>query len=381
MEKTTGIYIHIPFCVSKCSYCDFNSYSGKFSLVEKYIEYLEKEIELSFQDLKDREVETIFIGGGTPSTIDGEYIYKILNKIYESTDIDFNNVEITMEGNPGTFTDEKIEWYKKAKVNRISLGVQSFNIETLKTLNRIHSTEDVKNTVYKLKKAGFHNLNLDIMMGLPEEDWEDVKYSLEEAIKLEPEHISLYSLILEEGTILTDKVDKNILTIPNEEIEREIYHNSIECLEKNGYYQYEVSNFSKKGKESRHNLDCWNIKEYLGFGLSASSYFENKRFRNKESFIDYFKLLDKNLKPIDIESIEKIGKKESISEFFILGFRKKEGIKISDFIQKYGVEEYIIYEKIIDKEIKKGLLQKDLDRVFTTKKGLDILNQILVEFL
>ena len=277
--KELGIYIHIPFCKQKCYYCDFVSYANKEEKIQEYIECLQKEIEMESEKYKNEEYEitTIYIGGGTPSFIDASYIERIINTIKQNYKL-YENPEITIEVNPGTINEEKIKKYKDIGINRISIGLQTTKDNLLKQIGRIHTYEEFLNCYKIVKKIGIDNINVDLMLGLPNQTLEDLKESLIEVINLKPNHISLYSLILEENTILEKMVSKNMTKLPEEDLEREMYWTTKNILEENGYIHYEISNFSKKGYESKHNLNCWGQKEYLGFGVAAHSYIKNKRY-------------------------------------------------------------------------------------------------------
>lgn len=275
--KEIGIYVHIPFCKQKCKYCDFVSFANKFEIQEKYINTVLKEVENC--EKKDFKVNTIYFGGGTPSLLESNLIIKVLNKIKEKFEVK-ENAEITIEVNPGTVNKKKLEQYKNNGFNRISIGLQSANNDILKTIGRIHTFEEFEECFEFAKEVGFKNINVDLMLALPTQKMEDLKDSLNKVISLKPNHISLYSLILEEGTILEKEVIEGLYVLPDDDVERKMYNLTKKILEKSGYVHYEISNFAKKGFESQHNLNCWNQEEYLGFGLAAHSYFDKKRFSN-----------------------------------------------------------------------------------------------------
>jgi len=301
-----GLYVHIPFCQKKCKYCDFVSFSCEASIINNYFNALEKEIENTI--IKDRKISTIYIGGGTPSLCDSKYIVKTLELIKEKF-IVHESAEITIEINPGTVNEEKLIDYKIAGVNRISIGLQSTIDRLLKLIGRIHSYEDFLNTYNLARKIGFKNINVDLMFALPTQTKEDLIESLNNIISLKPNHISLYSLILEENTELESLVKDGKMELPGEELERKMYHLAKKILEQNGYNHYEISNFAKMGLESKHNIDCWNQEEYLGFGLSAHSYFNNKRYSNISNLDDYIKNInngefEKNVEVHEIQTEE-----------------------------------------------------------------------------
>ncbi len=372
-----GIYIHIPFCESKCYYCDFNSYSGKESLVEKYINGVKKEISLYGEKLRDSN--TIFLGGGTPSSIDSKYIIEILEEIYKYSDRESYS-EITIEANPGSLDEEKLRDYRKAGINRISMGVQSLTDSILKEIGRIHDRATVFNTVDMVKKY-FDNISIDMIFGLPNQTVRILESDLWDAVKLGVNHISFYALKIEEGTELYIREENGMLNLPSEDEERDMYHKGIEVFRDNGLTQYEISNFSKKGFESQHNLIYWNVNPYIGIGLSAASNIDRKRYSNLSDFDSYFESLKMNKLPIDIEMVEEIDIDEEISEYCILRLRLNEGIVKSEFRERYNMEIESKYGNIIDKHVEAGLLKADENSIKLTAKGFDLANQVYVDFL
>lgn len=263
--KEIGVYIHIPFCMQKCYYCDFISFSNKNDLQEKYIKALIKEIDDFFIYNKDIKISTIYIGGGTPSYIDSKFIKDIMNKF------DISNIgEITIEVNPGTITFEKLSCYRECGINRLSIGLQSTKDELLKSIGRIHNYNDFLNTYNLARKVGFNNINVDLMIGLPNQTIEDIKDSLEKVISVKPKHISVYSLIIEKETKMFKMLEERKVDLPNEDLERNMYWYVKNYLELNGFKHYEISNFAKCGFESKHNLDCWNQKEYIRFWIKCT---------------------------------------------------------------------------------------------------------------
>lgn len=370
-----GIYIHIPFCKKKCKYCDFVSF---FSNEEKIQTYFEKLIEeINSKKIENKNVNTIYIGGGTPSFVNSKYIVEILENINKKFKIDVN-AEITLEINPGTITKEKLLDYKKVGINRVSIGLQSTQNRLLELIGRIHNYEDFIRTYNLCREVGIKNINTDLMLALPTQSKEELIESLTNIIKLEPEHISIYSLILEEGTKLQKMIEQNILQIPDEKTERKMYWDTKRILEKNGYNHYEISNFAKKGLESKHNLDCWNQEEYIGFGLAAHSYINSKRISNTTDIEEYIKC--KNFSNI-IQIHEKQTREEKTKEFMILGLRKIEGVSISDFERKFRINPLFYFRFEINKLTENGLIEVDLDNIKLTKKGLDFANIVFEEFI
>ena len=376
-----GIYIHIPFCKKKCSYCDFKSFENINENIKKeYIEALIKEIQLT-KNNSNYIVSTIYIGGGTPSFIDEKYIKEILQAIYKKWEIK-PEVEITIEINPGTINKSKLEAYRMMGINRLSIGLQSTNDYLLKKMGRIHNYQDFLDTYILARKTGFENINVDLMLALPEQTLENLMQSVRKIINLNPEHISIYSLILEENTELFSKVQKGEEALVKDELEREMYWKSKEAFEEAGYIHYEISNYSKKGYESKHNKNCWSQKEYLGFGIAAHSYLEEKRFCNIDNLNKYIENIKKgNLEENRIIE-EKNRTKENIAkEYMMLGLRKIEGVSISEFQRKFELNPLFYFRFEISKLQKLDLIEVDLDNIRLTKRGLDLANIVFEEFV
>ncbi len=376
--KELGIYIHIPFCKSKCSYCDFISFANKEKKVEKYIECLKKEIKN--KEVDNCIVDTIYIGGGTPSFIESKYIKEILELVKSRFKIK-EEAEITIEVNPGTVNEEKLKDYKKMGINRISIGLQSTNNRILKQIGRIHTYEEFLNTYNLARKVGFKNINVDLMLALPNQTLEQLEGSVEEVIKLNPEHISIYSLILEEGTKMEELVNNKKVELPSDELERKMYWDIKNKLEQNGYTHYEISNFSKKGFESKHNMNCWNQKEYLGFGLAAHSYINNERFCNINNIEEYIKNIENNNIKSNIEICEIQNEEEKKKEYMLLGLRKLEGVNIQEFKNKFVDNPIYLYRKELEKLVNENLIEIDLNNIKLTNKGLDLANLVWEEFV
>ncbi len=376
-KQELGIYIHIPFCKQKCYYCDFISYTNQYNKIPKYIESMEQEIE-EF-DFSNYQLTSIYIGGGTPSYMDSRYIGQILDKIHEK--IDFNEIEITIEVNPGTVTKQKLEEYKKDGINRLSIGLQSTNNRILKELGRIHTYEEFLNTYHLAEEVGFKNINIDLMLGLPGQTIQDLKESLNKIIKLNPNHISIYSLIIEEGTKIAEQLKEGKIELPEEEQERRMYWYIKDTLELNGYYHYEISNFSKRGKESKHNLNCWNQEQYIGFGVAAHSYINNVRFSNITSIEEYIKNIKENHKEKNIKIEEQQTLKDKKNEFMMLGFRKIEGVDIAKFKERFVESPIFLYREKLNKLVNQGLIEIDLNHIKLTNKGLDLANLVFEEFI
>ena len=371
-----GIYVHIPFCKKKCDYCDFISYCNKDNLIDDYVQAVKAEIQT--QNIKP-EITTIYIGGGTPSYIDSKYIIEILEKIKEKNVS--SNAEITIEVNPGTVTKEKLEDYIKSGINRISIGLQTTNDELLKQIGRIHNFTQFLETYKLAKKVGFKNINVDLMLGLPNQRIKDLKESLEQIIKLKPKHISVYSLIVEDGTPIANKIEKGEMQLPDEELERNMYWFVKNTLELNGFIHYEISNFAKKGYESKHNLNCWNQKEYIGIGASAHSYRDITRYSNTENIEEYIENVNNgnfNRNKI-IHEVQK--EDDAKKEFMLLGLRKIKGVDINQFKNKFGDNPIYLFRNELKKLTDERLLIIDNNNIRLTNKGLDLANLVWEEFI
>ena len=377
-----GIYIHIPFCKKKCYYCDFISYTKCENRIEEYIKVLKKEIkeESDIINKKGYIIDTIYIGGGTPSYINEKYISEILDEIKSNYMIK-EEAEITIEVNPGTVNENKLKEYRKIGINRLSIGLQSTKNELLKQIGRIHTYEEFLNCYKLARKVGFKNINVDLMLGLPSQTLEDIKNSLQKVIKLEPEHISFYSLIVEENTPIEKMIEQKALKLPGEDIERQMYWTAKKVLENNGYKHYEISNFSKMGYESKHNLNCWNQKEYLGFGVAAHSYIENKRYCNEISTDEYYKNIEKGNFENNRTICEIQTEEEKKKEYMLLGLRKIEGVDIQQFKNKFIENPIYTYHKELEKLVNEELIEIDLNQIKLTNKGLDFANLVWEEFV
>lgn len=375
-QKELGIYIHIPFCKRKCYYCDFISYTNKCEKVEKYIEAVIEE--LNTYDFNTYNVTTIYIGGGTPSFIDSKYIVKIIDiiksKIKNNT-TKFEDIEITIEVNPGTVNKRKLQDYKQAGINRLSIGLQSTNNKLLEEIGRIHTYEEFLQSYKTATKEGFENINVDLMLGLPKQTINDLKDSLNKIIELNPNHISVYSLILEESTVLYQNVEKGLIKLPDEELERQMYWYVKNTLELKGYEHYEISNFAKKGKVSKHNLNCWEQKEYIGLGVAAHSYIDGRRFANTNKLEEYIiNWKDKTIQ--EVQSQEDMKK-----EYMLLGLRKIDGVSILSFKEKFGENPIFLFRKELEKLVEAEFVYIDGDFIKLTNKGLDFANLVWEEFV
>lgn len=376
MDKIS-LYIHIPFCAQKCLYCDFPSFARKDHLRKAYIEALNKEIISLREKHNNLEINTIFIGGGTPSVLESdelEYLLKEVVKLNMAKDIEYS-----MECNPGNLTEEKLEVMKKYGVNRISMGLQAKQDNLLKGLGRIHNYKTFKENFLLAKKVGFNNINVDLMFGLPNQKLNEWEETLREIISLEPAHISAYSLIIEEGTAFYNLYENNKLKLPTEEEERKMYHLAKKILEENGFNQYEISNYAKKGKECRHNLAYWNMDNWIGVGSASASYMDGKRIKNISSVEEYINSI--NEKGEAIEEIINNSKNDNMEEFMFMGLRKINGIDENEFKNRFSMNINDVYGEIINKYIDAGLLIRESGRIFLSEKGIEISNIIMADFL
>lgn len=388
-EKEIGLYIHIPFCKQKCYYCDFTSYANKEELVERYIKCLKKEILqyanenkiMSEHGLEERYViKTIYIGGGTPSAIGEVYIINVLDTIKDNFKMR-DNAEITIEVNPGTVNKDKLESYRECGINRLSIGLQAVQDDILKCIGRIHTYKDFENTYEYAREVGFDNINVDLMINLPNQTLDDVKESVKTILSLKPEHISVYSLILEPNTKMYELINSKTLTIASDETERQMYWYVKDTLEKHKYNQYEISNFTKSGFESKHNMDCWNQKEYIGVGASASSFMENKRYSNISELEKYIENIEKGTPNKNLVLEEFLDEESKMDEFMMLGLRKIDGVDIKEFERIFQINPIVKYCKKLDKLNREGLIEIDENNIKLSNKGIDLANLVWEEFV
>ena len=382
MRKKLELYVHIPFCEKKCLYCDFLSFSAEDDLHKAYVDKLIEEIRVQAKNYSDYQISSIFIGGGTPSVIKAVYISNIMSAIYEAFIVE-SLAEVTIECNPGTVDIDKLLVYKQSGINRISVGLQSSVDKELQHLGRVHTYADFLYSYEKIRESGYKNVNIDLMSALPWQTLDSWKSTLKKVVMLKPEHISAYSLIIEEGTefskIYGSPEGRKFL--PTEEVERDMYHSTIDILKNYGYERYEISNYAKPGYESKHNIGYWTGEEYLGFGIGASSYVYGRRFHVEK---DIKKYLDINMKR-DImplyQNIHELSTKEKMEEFMFLGLRLTKGVLVTDFYDRFGMELIDIFEKPIQKNISFGLLKYENLYLRLTDKGLDLSNRVMGDFL
>lgn len=361
--KPLELYLHIPFCIQKCNYCDFLSAPSCAGERKVYVESLCQKIR-SYKDLaKAYHVVSIFVGGGTPSLLIPEQIEQIFEAVRETFVID-SDAEISLEANPGTVTEEKLQAYRNCGINRLSIGLQSAKDRELKRLGRIHTYEEFLWTYELARKAGFSNINVDLMSGIPLQTLEDWEETLREVARLKPEHISAYSLIVEEGTPFYERYGngKHQEELPDEETERKMYYRTREILESYGYHRYEISNYARPGYECRHNLGYWNRTEYLGIGTGAASLIREERWNEGEI-------------------PEKLDRKAQMEETMFLGLRTMKGVSKAEFAKTYQQTMESVYGKVLEEMQKKGLLLVEEDQVYLTDAGIDVSNYVMSEFL
>ncbi|MBF8982015.1 oxygen-independent coproporphyrinogen III oxidase [Lutibacter sp. B2] len=376
--KKLGVYIHIPFCIKKCHYCDFQSFSNLEHIISEYVDALCMEIKSSKEKFKRYKIKSIFIGGGTPSILTIKDIDKILSVLYSTFEMD-SFLEFSIESNPGTLTKEKVKYYTKSGINRLSIGLQAWQDQLLKKLGRIHDKDTFVKNFHLAREYGFNNINIDLMFSLPNQTFSHWEETLSNIVDLNPEHISSYSLKIEENTIFEKEYKSGRLNLPNEEEDRKMYEYTQGFLEKNGYHRYEISNFSKSNYECEHNKIYWKNEEYIGFGLGAHSYINRIRFSNTNDIKEYIYNIKQDKSSNIIE--EKNSLKDEIAETMFLGLRMMAGIDLKYFEERYKKSPFEIYEKQILKLQSQGLLKVDDKNIQLTNKGIDLSNQVFVEFL
>ncbi len=434
-----SLYLHFPFCVRKCRYCDFLSGPADAGVRERYLRALEREVTLSAealqsggissvpgesltgrtadcsrghsaakgeagQDISGRSkriagsgaadgqalyVDTVFLGGGTPSLMSGEELGHLMRVLRESFRI-LPDAEITMECNPGTVDRKKLTEFRRTGVNRLSIGVQSFREEELRLLGRIHTAEEARECFLDARAAGFGNISLDLISALPGQSGAQWMESLREAVRLSPEHISAYSLILEDGTPLKEEVDAGKLPpLPEEELDRKMYHDTKTFLAQHGYYRYEISNYAREGFESRHNSGYWTGHPYLGFGIGAASYYGNHRWSHTRSLVRYLELLEdsgpdesrRKLPEGLYEEEECLSVKDRMAEFMFLGLRRMQGVSEGEFETCFGRSMESVYGPVLKRYLELGMLERKEGNVFLTDAGIDVSNAVMADFL
>ena len=387
--KNIGIYVHIPFCVRKCAYCDFLSFEGKADKQGPYIGALNREVDIMFEKYgidegTDYVVSSIYFGGGTPTSIKESYICDLLcklkNVIISSSNMIFSeNPEITLEANPGTLSTKKLQSYLEMGISVISMGIQSFNDDVLRTLERIHNKEQAIEAFKMASSVGFKKISIDLMFAIPGQTMEMWVDTVRQAIELNPEHISLYSLEFMEGTKFDKLREDGMMNETDPDIDRRMYETALDMMEEAGYVQYEISNCAKPGFESKHNLKYWNLSEYIGFGPSAHSYYNHARYKNPSSIEEYVE------NPLNSECYSVNCLEDDIIEYTFTGLRKAEGINLNSFYEKFGKVFWEFYGEDIHKEFNSfaetGFAEETEDRIHLTRKGFNISNKIMGLFV
>ncbi|MBD3109744.1 oxygen-independent coproporphyrinogen III oxidase [Bacillus sp. AGMB 02131] len=372
-------YIHIPFCEHICHYCDFNKMFLKGQPVEEYLQVLKKEMELALKKAPTSHLDTIYVGGGTPTSLNEEQLIFLCETINEVLPFTHDQVEFTFEANPGDLSFEKMRILKEAGVNRISFGVQSFNEELLKAIGRTHKPEDVYTSIEKGRKAGFENITIDLMYGLPGQSMQMFKESIQEALKLQLPHYSSYSLIVEPKTVFYNMMQKNKLHLPTQDLEAEMYEVLMEEMERNGLHQYEISNFAKTGFESKHNTTYWNNEYYYGFGAGAHGYVNGERVGNYGPLKKYMEPIRNGQLPY--MNVHPVPVHEQMEEEMFLGLRKIDGVSLSTFTEKFGKQAMEVFAEPIHDLLKRGLIEVTEERIFLTQKGKLLGNEVFQTFI
>lgn len=380
MRQPISLYLHIPFCVKKCHYCDFLSFPGcSLSRQAEYVDAMIQEIHAYREAAEDYEVKTIFLGGGTPSLLEKELVERLFHELY-SVWRAAPETEITIEANPGTLSREKLIGYHMIGINRLSLGLQSTIAQELATIGRIHNYEQFLANYYLAREAGFDNINIDIMSALPGQTLISYGKTLERILKLQPEHISSYSLILEEGTDFWENAEIEC-ALPSEQTERIMYHYTKKCLQNAGYERYEISNYAKPGYACLHNQVYWTGGEYLGLGLGAASYWKGARFSNTPDMEEYMENCSRARITENRKEIVTATQKSRMEEYMFLGLRMIRGVSIREFERRFGIPMNRVYGTVIRFYIGQGLLKIEQDRLMLTERGIDVSNSVMADFL
>lgn len=398
-KKYLELYVHIPFCLRKCAYCDFLSFPADAKTKQSYTEKLIEEIRCQSARTKEYQVVSVFIGGGTPSILDAEDMTRVLKALSEGFRI-LPGAEITLEANPGTLNPDSLQAYRLAGVNRISLGLQSADDRELRYLGRIHTYDEFLKSYERVRRAGFSNVNVDLISAIPGQTLESWKNTLKKVVMLKPEHISAYSLIVEEGTpyferfgnqdggvSLTPKERQSLMALPelpDEETEREMYYLTRDFLREQGYERYEISNYSRKGYECIHNIGYWTGTEYLGLGLGASSYLEGCRFHNTPDMSAYQQAnldQEEEFQAVLRQEFYRLTTKEKMEEYMFLGLRLTQGISAHGFVSSFGQNLRNVYGNILDELVREGLMIFEEGYYRLTDRGIDISNYVMAQFL
>lgn len=374
----TATYIHIPFCEHICFYCDFNKVFLEGQPVDEYVEMLLREMQLTMAQTPDEKIETIYVGGGTPTTLNEKQLDRLLTGMKEILPFQMGN-EFTFEANPGDLSVDKLKVLHDHGVNRLSMGVQSFNDDLLKKIGRIHKVKDVYQSIANARQVGFENISIDLIYRLPGQTEADFNNSLVKALELELPHYSTYSLILENKTIFYNLMRQGKLPLPTEDEEANMYQMAIDLMAEKGRKQYEISNYALPGYESQHNLIYWKNEKYYGFGAGAHGYLGGHRYQNNGPIQQYLEPLRENRLPI--LRTQQLSIEEKIEEEMFLGLRKLEGVSIQHFFDKFQVSVFEVYQEVIDNLVADGLLEVTLDKIRLTEKGKFLGNEVFQAFL
>ena len=371
-EGRTGIYVHIPFCQRKCLYCDFLSAPAGEDVKKAYMDALTREIRSCGE--KGTEADTVFIGGGTPTTVDPSALSGVFDEIYKVFRVS-PEAEITIEANPGTLSFDKLKMYRRMGINRLSIGLQSTDDNALKVLGRIHTYDDFRESFDLAREAGFDNINLDLMFALPGQTRGGWSRTLRQAAALKPEHISAYSLIVEEGTPFAGMK----LDLPDEDTEYRMYDDTADILKEYGFHRYEISNYATLGRECRHNSSYWTGKDYIGFGISAASLRHGRRYSVTDDLQKYIRNADD--RDLLLENVQTLTQKDKMEEFMFLGLRMTEGVEKKEFQRRFGHDMEEVYGSVLMKYTNLGLLAQEDGRVFLTDRGIHVSNRVMADFL
>lgn len=378
MAAPKVVYIHIPFCTNKCHYCDFNSYVLKGQPVMDYLDALEREMELTVKQYPPTEIETIFVGGGTPTVLlpdQMEHFLKLVAAYFPSSN---PQLEFTMEANPGTTDEEKLAAMKAGGVNRISFGVQSFNNDLLAAIGRIHNTDDVYRSIENAKKVGFRNLSIDLMFGLPKQTVDIMQATLDEALALDLQHYSIYSLKVEENTLFHTLFNKNQLPLPTEDEEVDMFLLIMKRLNEAGYGQYEISNFAKPGYESKHNSMYWRNQPYYGLGAGAHGYMNGYRHVNVKGVQPY---IDATLQELPVTERFEVSRKEAMEDFMMVGLRLLQGVRGEDFVAQFGITIESVFAPTIERLLNLKLLDRTAEGYRLSEQGILLGNEVFGAFI
>jgi putative oxygen-independent coproporphyrinogen III oxidase len=377
--KPKAVYIHIPFCSHKCHYCDFTAYVVGGQPVDEYLEALEREMAHTVAEVQPEEIRSIFIGGGTPTVLEPKQLERLLAAVRRHFPHWADDIEFTVEANPGTTEPDKLRVMREGGVNRLSFGAQTFREDLLEKIGRIHSVEDIRRSVHQAREAGVENISLDLMFGLPEQQVEDVEAAIREALLLEPDHFSVYSLKVEEGTLFHTRMLQGKLPLPSEDDELSMYQLTRQQLAEAGYPQYEISNFAKPGFKSRHNSTYWRNEPYYGLGAGAHGYMQGVRHQNVRGVKEYIRLTSEQGRPVD--ETHTVPLYEEMENQMILGLRLMEGVDVSQFARRFEREVGDVFGGVLERLETKGLIQWEKGRIRLTEQGILFGNEVFASFI